>query len=95
MKYPPSIMTDDMHHCYLCGSPLNIEWHHIYPSGLRKKSTEYGMVVPLCRDCHQGKNGVHNNIERMNRLRAEGQIRFEERYPDESFLQVFKRNWKE
>lgn len=95
MKYPPSIMTDDMHHCYLCGSPRDIEIHHIYPSGLRRKSTEYGMVVPLCRDCHQGPHGVHNNIERMNKLRAEGQVRFEERYPNESFLQVFKRNWKE
>lgn len=93
-KYKPSVMTNDESHCYICGSSQRIEWHHIFPSGLRKKSTEYGMVVPLCRDCHQGPHGVHSDITKMNWLRAKAQERFEEVYPDEDFLKVFKRNWK-
>ncbi|MBR2680840.1 MAG: hypothetical protein IKE23_08845 [Exiguobacterium sp.] len=91
---PFTIMTTDYHHCFLCGSPEHIEWHHIYPSGLRKKSTEYGMVVPLCRSCHQGPHGVHSNVEKLNKLKALGQEMFERKYPTESFLRVFHRNWR-
>ena len=93
-KYPPSIITDDMSHCYLCGSPRWIEIHHIFPSGLRKKSTEYGMVVPLCHDCHQGPNGVHANRQKMDYIKRVAQEKFEEAHPDLDFLKIFHRSYK-
>ncbi len=47
-----SIMTQDFTRCYLCGSTENLEIHHIMGGATRDKSTEYGLVVPLCRTCH-------------------------------------------
>jgi hypothetical protein len=51
------------------------------------------MVVPLCRSCHQGPHGVHNDVAKLNKLKAMGQEAFEKYYA-ESFLKVFHRNWK-
>lgn len=90
-----SIMADDLSKCYLCGSRERIEIHHVFPSGLRKRSTEYGLVVPLCRECHQGKDGVHSNRKKMDYLKGKAQERFEEVYPELDFLKIFHRNWKE
>lgn len=93
-RFPSSIMTNDMHTCFLCGSQCRIEIHHIFSGPFRKKSTKYGLVVPLCYDCHQGTNGVHFNRQRMDDLRRRGQIRFEEVYPQLDFLSLFGRNYK-
>lgn len=93
MKRTKSIMTNDMTKCFLCGSPKNIEIHHIYSGAFRKKSTKYGMVVPLCHECHQGTNGVHYNREKMEKLRALGQRKFQEVYPNIDFLKTFGRNY--
>ena len=73
-----SIITSVMNRCYLCGSYQRIEIHHIYSNCYRKKSTKYGLVVPLCYECHQGINGVHHNRQKMDYLRAIGQAKFEE-----------------
>lgn len=35
--------------------------HHIFPgTGNRKICDDYGVVVPLCCDCHTGRYGYHN-----------------------------------
>ena len=94
MKYPKSIMTDDMNHCYLCGSMRNIQVHHIYGGyANRKLSTKYGLVVPLCYDCHLGTHGVHFDSKKMRYLRILGQERFEEVYPSLSFSKIFGYNF--
>ena len=89
-----SIITKVMNRCYLCHSYKNIEIHHIYSGAFRKKSTRYGLVVPLCHECHQGTNGVHFNRQKMDYLRVIGQLKFEEYYPGLDFLKVFGRNYK-
>ena len=89
-----SIITKVMNRCYLCHSYKNIEIHHIYSGCYRKKSTRYGLVVPLCHECHQGTNGVHFNRQKMDYLRVIGQLKFEEVYPDLDFLKVFGRDYK-
>ena len=95
MRYPSSIMTGDMTKCYLCGSHEWIEIHHIMGGPNRAKSTKYGLVVPLCRRCHnEPPDGVHFNRQRMDALRAEAQAKFEERYPDLDWLKIFGRNYK-
>lgn len=80
--------------CYICGSMRWLEVHHIYPASNRKKSTKYGLVVYLCHYCHnEPPNGVHQNRERMDWLRAIGQKRFNEVYPDLDFMQIFGENY--
>lgn len=89
-----SIMAKDMRRCHLCGSPYNIEYHHVFGGPNRKKSTEYGLIVPLCHSCHnEPPHGVHFDRARMDALRAEGQKAFEREYPDLDFVRIFHRNW--
>ena len=88
-----SIMTKNMEVCFLCGSRKCTEIHHIYSGPFRKKSTKYGMVVPLCYECHRGTNGVHSNRAKMDKLRALGQRKFQEVYPNIDFLKTFGRNY--
>ena len=89
-----SIITSNLTRCYLCHSNKRIEIHHIFSNSLRKQSTKYGLVVPLCYECHQGTNGVHFNRQKMDYLRKLGQIKFEEKYPDLDFMKIFHRDYK-
>jgi hypothetical protein len=71
-----------------------LEIHHIFGGANRKLSTKYGLVVCLCHYCHnETPNGVHFNRERMDWLRAIGQRRFNEVYPELDFMQIFGRNY--
>lgn len=88
-----SIITDDMSTCFLCGSTRNIEYHHILSNSNRKKSTEYGLIVPLCRECHRGSNGVHANYSKMKYLREIGQQAFIKHYPELDFIKIFHKNY--
>lgn len=76
--------------CYFCGNP-NTEIHHlIFGRGLRELSDKYGLVVPLCRDCH---NELHHNKVMMAWSRAEGQRRFEAEHGREEFMRIFGKNY--
>ena len=80
--------------CYICGSTQWLELHHLYGASNRKKSTKYGLVVYLCHYCHnEPPNGVHYNKKRMDWLRAEGQKKFIENYPDLDFLKIFGKSY--
>lgn len=41
-----------------CGYYI-VEIHHVFYGNKRKKSTEDGLVVPLCAEHHRGTYGVH------------------------------------
>ena len=89
-----SIITDDFGKCFLCRGMRWIEVHHIFPAAYRKKSTQYGLVVPLCHYCHnEPPNGVHQNKERMRYLQRIGQKRFQEVYPNKDFIKEFGQNY--
>lgn len=90
-----SILTKDSKHCYLCGSCRLIEIHHIFGGANRKKSTQYGLIVPLCHFCHnEPPNGVHFNKERRETLQDIAQREFEKKYPNLDFMKIFHRNYK-
>lgn len=54
-----SIFTEDMDKCFVTGVQTGIERHHIFEGmqGFKKKSEEYGFIVPLHRSVHP--NGAH------------------------------------
>lgn len=95
MKKRISILTDDMESCYACGSYNNIEIHEIFFGPLRNKSIQYGLVVPLCPECHKGTYGVHGSRGRMlnTNLKENGQMAFEKKFPELDFLRIFGRNY--
>lgn len=85
--------------CYLCGrngcvDPL--EKHHVFEgTGLRPLSEKYGLTVHLCHNrCHQfGPESVHQNIDVRRKLQAEGQLAFQEHFPDQDFVEIFGKNY--
>jgi len=45
--------------CLICGSPANV--HHIREDmGASMRSSHY-LVIPLCREHHQGEFSIHNS----------------------------------
>ena len=91
-KYPPSIITSRMDRCFICGA-YGVEIHHIMGGANRKNSTKYGLVVPLCRECHTGDNGVHMNGDRNDALKRIAQSRFEQKYSHDEWMSIFGRNY--
>lgn len=81
--------------CWVCGTTQDIHEHHIlYGTANRRLSEKYGLKVWLCAKHHNmSKDGVHQNRELDLRLKQLAQKRFEEEYPNESFLRIFGRNY--
>ena len=90
MRY--SILTDDLSKCFLCGKPKE-QLHEIYFGKNRVNSMKWGCVAPLCRECHQGNNGVHHNHEVDIMLKQICQKKFNEVYPDINFIDIFFKNY--
>lgn len=89
-------IIDNEDKCFICGSRVWLETHHIFggqPN--RKLSEKYGLKVKLCHNCHnEPPNGVHHNAERMLWLKKIGQTAFEQHYPELDFRAIFGKNYK-
>lgn len=57
-------MTDDYESCYVCGRRAT-EMHHVMHGADKRLSEEYGLMVPLCRACH---NKVHHSGGELDRI---------------------------
>lgn len=90
MKYPKSIITDDMGVCFRCGTYRNVECHHLMNAANRKNSTKYGLVIGLCSKCHRE---VHASGMLMNAYKRTAQIKFEEKYSHDKWMEVFNKNY--
>lgn len=99
-----SIMQEKDGRCYLCmkldgdHSIKPIQEHHaIYGWANRRLSEKWGLKLYLCVEKHHeyGKMAVHQNKDIRQMICAEAQECFERHYPNESFLQIFGKNWKE
>jgi len=94
VKRQPSIMQERKE-CYITGAKCNLHAHEIYfGNPNRDKSLKWGCWVWLRGDWHNQSNyGVHFNSELDKRLKEECQIRFEQLYSREKFMQVFGRSY--
>lgn len=78
-----SIMTDDYFTCYVCGRPA-AEWHHVMHGADKKLSETMGLMVPLCRECH---NKVHHQGGELDRiLKQDAQRAFIRKYLGKCYL---------
>lgn len=87
-----SIITDDLEHCYICGSP-RVEIHHIFGGANRKNSERFGLIVPLCHRHHTGEDGVHFDKNMMDKFHQIGQRYFETVATRAEFMKIFGRNY--
>lgn len=84
-----SILTDDLEHCFICGSKKE-HIHEIFFGKNRLNSIKYDCVIPLCSACH---SRIHNDIELDLFCKKKGQLAFEVSYPELDFASVFKRSY--
>lgn len=81
--------------CWVCKTMIDIHEHHVvYGTANRTLSEKYGLKVYLCARHHNMSNeGVHYNKALDNTLKQLAQRKFEETYPNESFIKIFGRNY--
>jgi len=80
-----------MRECWLCGTTVNLQKHHVFfGTANRKKSEKHGMVVDLCLYCHLK---VHKDIEVNLSLKRYFQREFETKYDRGMFMREFGRNY--
>lgn len=89
-KNRKSIFTNDLYHCIICGKKRD-NLHEVFFGRNRQLSIEYGLVIPLCIECHQE---MHKNKELQEMWHEKGQTVFEKAYPRLSFIEIFKRNYR-
>lgn len=88
-----SIITDDLEHCIICGSP-RVEIHHIFGGANRSNSEKYHLIIPLCHNHHnEPPNGVHHNDKMMLWAHALGQLYFETVADHSRFMEIFGRDY--
>lgn len=88
-KNRKSIFTNDLYHCIICGKKRD-NLHEVFFGRNRQLSIKYGLVIPLCIECHQE---IHKNKKIQDIWHKKGQDIFETYYPDLDFLKIFRRNY--
>lgn len=86
-----SIITDDLEHCYMCAERgikgvSKDDLHEVYGGSNRKRSIENGLVVPLCRECHQ-------DIYILNWLKRFVQLEYEESHSRDEFIDLIGKSY--
>ena len=84
-----SIITQEKR-CYLCGTTFNLQEHHCVFGRFRKLSDKYGLVVPLCAECHYE---VHHEAEQAYYLKQVAQKAFDKKYGEGKFFEIFGVNF--
>lgn len=79
-----SIFTNDLTHCIENNKHIgHIDKHEIFDGKNRLKSIKYGLVVPLCRNCH-------NDKEIKKKWQNIARIKFVEKYSNDLFIKEFQ-----
>ena len=90
-----SILSNERR-CYICGSTVNLQKHHIlYGTSNRKNSERWGCWCYLCAYHHtMSDEAVHFNHLLDLSLKQECQRAFEDQIGDsEMFMSIFGKNW--
>ena len=85
-----SAFTDDLECCIICKRKKE-HLHEIFFGANRKKSMQYGFVIPLCYECH---SEMHINKEWQEYWRVKGQEYWEKFIGSrEEFIEVFGKSY--
>lgn len=63
-----SNVTECINNCIVCGGFMVEEFHHlVYGVSNRRLSDEDGLIIPICRSCHDSihRNSVSGNLSKM------------------------------
>lgn len=84
-----SIITNNLEHCYICGQ-AKWDLHEIFGGRNRQTSMKYGLVIPVCRECHEM---IPKNKTLTQKLHKVGRKAFEKHYKTENFMQIFGKSY--
>ncbi len=81
--------------CHVCGRPATDRHHIFYGHKNRTTSEEWGFVLFLCRECHEGTKGVHgrDGHDLDLQLKREAQGKFEQSRARAEFVRLIGRNY--
>lgn len=85
-----SIVTDNLTICYICQKRRKDDLHELFGGSNRRKSIEWGLVIPICRICH---SEWKTNEEMRKKYQEEGKQKFYKLYSTEKFLKEFGKNY--
>lgn len=87
-----SIFTEDLEHCYICKRKKD-DLHELLGGIQRKKSMQYGLVIPVCRRCH-------GTLENDEQIKLNWKIQAEKKWLEvyapfakEDFIREFGKNY--
>lgn len=81
-----SILTDNMQLCYICQKRKKDDLHEIFEGSNRQTSMKFGLVIPVCRKCH---DLWKIDKELKKKIRKEAKEKFYKLYSEEKFLKEF------
>ena len=81
-----SIITKELEKCYFCNNK-KMDLHEVFRGRNRQKSMKWGLVVPLCRTCH---NKITEDKDFSKVLEDIAKLKFIKKYSKEKFTEEFK-----
>lgn len=89
-----SIVQDDTGRCYLCGSRIGLERHHIFAgTANRRVSERLGLWVMLCHKCHTGTEGAQYDPIKNKRLKMDAQYAYERTHTRLEWMREIGKNY--
>lgn len=77
--------------CYITGSMVNLDKHHIYYGSRRKASDQWGCWVWLRHDVHMDLHQRDPELDQQ--IKEQCQRAFEKVYGHEKFMEVFGKSY--
>lgn len=85
-----SILTDNLAVCYICDQHRKEDMHEIFGGSNRLKSMQWGLVIPVCRKCHDRWD---TDIKLRKTIQKKAKEEFIKRYTKEKFREEFGKNY--
>lgn len=85
-----SILTDNFKLCYICNKKKKDDLHEIFGGSNRQKSMQWGLVIPVCRECH---DEWEINEELRRQIQQKAKEEFIKRNTKEKFREEFGKNY--
>lgn len=87
-----SILQPNDKYCFITGSVINLDLHHIYHgSANRKFADKYGCWCWLRHDIHMALHDKDKDLDRY--LQQECQLAFEKTHTREEFRKIFGKSY--
>lgn len=81
-----SILTNNLKICYICNKKRKDDLHEVFGGSNRQKSMIWGLVIPICRGCHDEWD-INEEIRKQIQQKAKEE--FIKRNTKEKFREEF------